>query len=111
MTTAQLNKSAIGSIIAALFAAPCVGGLVLFPLGLVATFGLSGALVFLNEYRYLLMAAALLLLGLMHWSARRAKVAQPTRILRVATALVVVLIGAELVVHPPWEPGAFYLPR
>ncbi len=104
MTTAQLNRSGIGSIIAALFAAPCVGGLLLMPLGLGATFMMSGAFVLLDESRYLLMVVALVLVGLTHWSARSAKtkIRQPTRVLWVATVLVVIFIGAELVVDPPW---------
>jgi hypothetical protein len=92
--------SSISMIIGALMAAPCFVGILvgLVGLGALAT---SSLMVFFDTYRYIFMAVALGLLLLSHWGLRRAREFRPTRLVWAATAIVVLLIAAELIIDPP----------
>ena len=98
---ARLRQSTLGMVILALFAAPCVGGLALTPIGLGAAFMASGLFVFLDDYRLITMAAPLVLLGVTLGECRRTGRAIP---LYVTLSIIVILglITAELIVDPPW---------
>jgi hypothetical protein len=94
--------SSISMVIGALMAAPCFVGILvgLVGLGALAT---SSLMVFFDTYRYIFMAIALVLLGLSHWGLRRAREFRPTKLVWIATTIVVVFIAAELILDPPWS--------
>jgi amino acid transporter len=85
-----------------LIAAPCVIGIILIPLGLGASVMASGPFKFLDDWRFVFMGLALVLLIIAHVTARRGghKVGA---LLWVITFLAVAFIAAELIVDPPWD--------
>lgn len=89
-----------GAIFVGLISAPCFISLLLIPLGLGA-FMSTGVFIFLDGYRYLFMALALLAVLLVHWVLRRGQF-RPTRTIWVITFFVIALVAAELIVDPPW---------
>lgn len=96
------GRSSVGMVIAACLSAPCFIGIVLLPLGLGAV-AASTLFVFLDEYRFIFMLAALVLLGVSHWALRSAREFRPTTLLWVLTIVTLALIAAELIVDSPWD--------
>lgn len=91
-----------GAVAAALFSAPCFISICLLPLGV--SVAMSSALyIFMDKYRLVFMAIALVALGLMHWSLRRGSHFKPTKTVWIITVIVLVFIVGELVIDPPWH--------
>ena len=93
--------SSIGMLVGALMAAPCFIGILLIPIGLGAVM-MSGAAMFLDEYRYIFMFVSLALLALSQYGLRKADVFRPTKLVWILTIIAIGLIAGELIVDPPW---------
>jgi xanthine/uracil permease len=93
--------SILASGIGGLLAAPCAIGVLLIPLG-AGSIMTSAAFKFFDDWRYLFMGLALVLLILSHIVARRAHRKTPV-MLWILTVLVVAFIAGELYFDPPFD--------
>ncbi|HEV3475646.1 MAG TPA: hypothetical protein VG602_09820 [Actinomycetota bacterium] len=93
--------SILASGLGGLLAAPCAIGVLLIPLG-AGTVMTSAAFKFFDEWRYLFMGLALVLLVLSHIVARRSQKGTPVA-LWILTVLVVGFIAGELYFDPPFD--------
>lgn len=91
-----------GAVMTALFSAPCFISLMLLPLG-ASAFMSTALYIFLDKYRLILMAVALISLGFTHWALRKGSHFHPTKTVWVITIIVLVFVIGELVVDPPWH--------
>lgn len=88
--------------IGGLIAAPCVIGIILIPLGLGASVMASGPFKFFDDWRFVFMGLAVVLLVVAHVTARRGG-HRVGVFLWVITVLAIAFIATELIVDPPWD--------